>query len=190
MLGSFVMGEVGFSPAFEFWHDPLGQNLAELDAPLIERVDVPDRSLHEHFVFIEGHERAQDLRCELFGEERVAGPVSRKGPVWNQGCRHPFRGHLRFGLPEGQRLALGEEIGHEKIVLAALRIQALAKADEVARDELGALVDQLVEGVLTVRAGLAPDHRSGLVLDDGPRPVHGLSIALHVELLQVGAEAS
>ena len=36
--------------------------------------------------------------------------------------------------------------------------------DEVARDDLGALVDQLVEGVLAVRPGLAPhDRASGVV---------------------------
>ena len=42
------------------------------------------------------------------------------------------------------------------------RAKRLAEADEVARDELRALVDQLVERVLSVGAGLAPDDRAGL----------------------------
>ena len=35
---------------------------------------------------------------------------------------------------------------------------------EIAGDQLGALVDQLVEGMLPVGAGLAPDHRAGGVV--------------------------
>jgi hypothetical protein len=42
---------------------------------------------------------------------------------------------------------------------------ALAEADEVAGDQPGALVDQLVEGVLAVGAGLAPDDGPGLIGD-------------------------
>ena len=38
----------------------------------------------------------------------------------------------------------------------------VAEADEVGRDELGALVDELVEGVLAVGARLAPEDLAGL----------------------------
>ena len=64
-----------------------------------------------------------------------------------------------------------------------------AKRDEVARDELRALVDQLVEGVLAVRARLAPHDRAGLVVDGVAVERDVLAVALHVELLQVGGEA-
>jgi hypothetical protein len=40
------------------------------------------------------------------------------------------------------------------------RVLALGCGQEIARDELGALMDQLVERVLSVRRRLAPD-RSG-----------------------------
>ena len=51
------------------------------------------------------------------------------------------------------------------------RVVRLDRRDEVARDEPRALVDQLVERVLAVGAGLAPDHRAGRVVGDraGPR---------------------
>ena len=52
----------------------------------------------------------------------------------------------------------------------------------------GALVDQLVEGVLAVGARLAPVHRAGAVVD--PLAVQGdvLAVGLHGQLLQVGRE--
>ena len=66
----------------------------------------------------------------------------------------------------------------------------MAGADEVAGDDLGALVDELVEGVLAVRAGLAPDDRAGLVIGDLLAvAIHGLAVGLHVALLEVGREA-
>src|SRR5207247_10221162 len=62
----------------------------------------------------------------------------------------------------------------------------LHRREKVARDQLRSLVDQLIEGVLTVGAGLAPD-------DGTSRKVHGqavapdaLAVALHVALLKVG----
>ena len=36
--------------ALEFGYDALRQRLAELDTPLIERVDLPDRALREYDV--------------------------------------------------------------------------------------------------------------------------------------------
>ena len=42
-------------------------------------------------------------------------------------------------------------------MVVAERVVVSHGGEEVARDQLGALVDQLVEGVLAVGAGLAPD---------------------------------
>src|SRR5262249_51385914 len=40
-----VVAEVGFGFALEFRNDALRENLAEFDAPLVERIDVPDDAL-------------------------------------------------------------------------------------------------------------------------------------------------
>ena len=61
--------------------------------------------------------------------------------------------------------------------------------DEVGGDELRALVDELVERVLAVGAGLAPHDRAGLHGDGVAVEVDRLAVALHVELLQVRGEA-
>src|SRR5207249_6869966 len=61
---------------------------------------------------------------------------------------------------------------------------------EVQRGAQRALVQQLEEGVLAIVAGLTPDDRRGLPLDRLAIERHGLAVALHLELLQVGREAA
>ena len=73
--------------------------------------------------------------------------------------------------------------------MLAERVEALVKADEVAGDQLRALVDQLVEGVLAVGPRLAPVDRPGLVVDPGAVEGDVLAVRLHRQLLQVGREA-
>ena len=69
--------------------------------------------------------------------------------------------HLVGGLAPHQRLGLGEEVREQDRVVLADRVVRLDRREEVARDELRALVDQLVERVLAVGARLAPDDRAG-----------------------------
>ena len=64
-------------------------------------------------------------------------------------------------LAEGQRLGLGEDVRNQQVLVVAERIQRVVEADEVARDQLGSLMDQLVEGMLAVGSGFAPEDRSG-----------------------------
>ena len=60
------MFELGFGGALERRDDGYGQHLAQLDAPLVERVDVPDGPLREHAVFVEGDESAQYVWRQFF----------------------------------------------------------------------------------------------------------------------------
>src|SRR5215475_8655997 len=64
--------------------------------------------------------------------------------------------------------------------------QRLAKRDEVTRDEPGTLVDQLVEGVLTIGSRLAPVDGAGRVSDLGPIERDMFAVTLHCQLLQIG----
>src|SRR6516162_10209788 len=61
-----VVPEPGLGLALKLGDDPLRQDLAELDAPLIERIDVPDRALGEHAVLIERDQLAQCRRGQAF----------------------------------------------------------------------------------------------------------------------------
>lgn len=62
--------------------------------------------------------------------------------------------------------------------------------DEVSRDELGALVQELVERVLGVGGWLAKEDRAGGVLDELVGGAgNGFAVRFHGELLEVGRES-
>src|SRR6266849_7070338 len=65
------------------------------------------------------------------------------------------------------------------------RVEGPAKCDEVTRNQLRALVDELVERMLPVGSGFAPENGSRLIIDRGPIQRHMLAIRLHRELLQI-----
>ena len=166
---------------------PSRQLLAELHAELVEGVDPPDDALHEYAVLAECDQGAQCEGVESRRQQGVAGPVARKGAVRNEGGVDAGRTGLVGRAPEREGLALGEAVREQQLVLMPGRMVTVGEADEVAGDEAGSLVEQLEEGVLSVRAGLPPDDRSGSDAEGPALPVDLLAVALHVELLQIGA---
>ncbi len=76
--------------------------------------------------------------------------------------------------------------GCERVVGLGRGVQ---EADEICGDQLRPLVDELVVGVLAIRAGCPPDDRPRRGLDGRPGERDGLPVRLHVELLEVGGEA-
>ncbi len=166
-----VVRELGLRLARELRDDPLRERLAELDAPLVEGVDAPDRALHEDAVLVEGDERAERVWRQLLGQEDVRRAVPLEDPMRHDRLGRSLRAYLLVGLPERKRLGLGEHVRHEDVVVVAERVERLREADEVDRDELRPLVDQLVEAVLAVRPGLAPEDRARLVVDARPSSV-------------------
>src|SRR5215469_6394501 len=67
-------------------------------------------------------------------------------------------------------------------------MQRFGKGDEVARDEPGSLVNQLIERVLAVGSGFAPVNRAGLVSHPLAGERNVLAIALHRQLLKVSGK--
>ena len=67
-------------------------------------------------------------------------------------------------------------------------VGGLGEPDEVGRDQPGALMDQLVEGVLAVGSRLAPEDFAGVVRHWRAVSAHGLAVGLHRQLLQIGGE--
>jgi len=181
--------EIGFFGGFKFGDNPLSEGFAEFDAPLVEGVDVPDHALGEDAHFVEGNEAAEGGGGEFFGHEDIRGAVAVEDAV----RRDRWRGALGFDLGEGfsksQGLGLREDIRHEQILVTTERVEGFDEGDEVAGDHAGALVDELVETMLAVRAGLAPVDRAGVGVHAGAVEFHRLAIALHRELLEVGGEA-
>jgi hypothetical protein len=74
------------------------------------------------------------------------------------------------------------------VVMAQIRLVAVGGDDELHRDDVGALVDQLEEGMLAVGARLAPDDRARYAVDGLAGKRHALAVRFHVELLQIGRQ--
>ena len=183
------MAEHGLHLALELRDDALGQHFAQLDPPLIERVDVPDRALGKHAVLVKRDELAEHFRRQPLGEDGVRGAIAPEHPMGNEVVRGAFGLYLLARLAERQRLGLRENVRQQHVVVPAERVQRLGEGDEVTGDETGPLMDQLVEGMLSVGARLSPVDGPGGVVDLGALPRDVLAVALHRQLLQVRGKA-
>src|SRR5258705_6719878 len=159
------MIELGLLLALQLRDDALSQHLAELDAPLVERVNIPNHPLGENGVFVKGNEFTEHFWCEPLGEYRVRWPVTLEDPMRHEPVRRALSLHLFGRLTERQRLGLSEDICQEHVVMLAQRIEWFGEGDEIARDEPGTLMNQLVERVLPIRSRLAPVDGTGLLCD-------------------------
>src|SRR5467141_3293507 len=182
------MRELRFVFVLNLRDDALRKRLAQLNAPLIEGIDVPDHALGEDGVFVQSHQLAQSFRRQLFSEDRVRWTIALEYPVGNEPLGSAFCLHLFSSLAECQCLGLRANVGNQHIVVAAKRVERLRKSDEVAGDEPGPLMNQLVERMLAVGSRLAPVNWTCVVRDSLPIEGHMLSIALHRQLLQVSWE--
>ena len=188
-VGAAIVFEVRLPGGFEFGDDALGEDFAEFDAPLVEGVDVPEDALGEDAHFVEGDEAAEDGGGEFFGEDDIGRAVAVEDAVWGECGGGAFGFDFGEGFSESEGLGLREDIRHEDVVMAAEWVERLGKCDEVAGDEAGALVDELVEAVLAVGAGFAPVDRTRVGIHMVAIEFHMLAVALHGELLEVGGEA-
>ena len=59
--------------SFSFRQDLVGQFLAELDAELVEAVDVPYHALREYLVLVQGNQASEVARGQLSKKEDARG---------------------------------------------------------------------------------------------------------------------
>src|SRR5262249_33964405 len=70
------MAKLGLAFALELRDDALSQDLTEFDAPLIERVDVPDGSLGESAVLVQRTQLSERGRGQTIHHDGVGGPFA------------------------------------------------------------------------------------------------------------------
>ncbi len=177
------MCEYGLFGILEFGDDAGSKHFSEFNTPLVKRVDIPDGALDEDFMLVERDQSAQNFWREFLGQDGICRMVAFESAMWNLKRRNTISRDFFGGLSECQRFGLGEEVGHQEIVVGSDRVQGLAESDEVAGNQFGTLVNELVEGVLAVGTRLSPDNGSGLIVYHPPFQVNMFSIALHIELL-------
>src|SRR5712672_1659673 len=136
------MRELRFFRAFEFWDDALRENFPEFDAPLVERIDVPNCALSEYRVFVKRYQLAEGFRCESLSEDCVRWPITLEHSVRHKPLRRSLRSHLFFRFAECQSFGLRKDVCDQHIVVSTNLIQRLRKRNEVARDQPGSLVDE------------------------------------------------
>src|SRR5437667_7060346 len=178
-VGRAVMVQLGLCLALKFRNDALRQYLAEFDTPLVKRINVPDRALGEDGVLVKSHEFAQGFRREPLGQNRVRWPITFEDSVRHEPIRRAFGLHFVGRLAESQRLGLSEHIGQEHVVMATERMEWFRESDEVARDQPGTLMYQLIERVLPIRSRLSPIDGTSFASDRGPIQRDMLAVALH-----------
>lgn len=158
-----------------------GQHLSELDAPLVEGVDVPDGTLGEGDVLVVYNQCAKCGRGDLVCQDRCGRSVSEEGLVWDKVVWCTFSLDFFGGLSKHESFRLSEKVGskHVLVYVALAWVVALCGQDEIGRDELGALVQQLEEGVLCVGGWLAEEDWASGVVDVFAVAGNGLTVGLH-----------
>ena len=143
-------------------------------------------------MLIERNELSQDRRGQRGRHDRGRGTVAGEDAGRNQFFCSAFSANLFCGLTESQSLGLSKEVRQEQLVhiriSVANRPRRLSEGNEVCGDHAGSLMNQLVEGVLTIRSGFTPEDLAGVVEDRASIAAHGFAIRLHGELLQVCGE--
>jgi len=172
----------------QFGQDAAGELLAEFHTPLVVGIQVPDHALHKNLVFIERNQHAQRVRRELLQQDGIAGMVAVEYLVL-----HELAGlRLRFlaRAATHQRFGLRQKIGEKEVVVFLQIVMRLDRDDEIGRNQPGALVQQLIEGMLAVDAAGPPDDGARVIVHPLAVAVDRLAVAFHVGLLQIGGQTA
>ncbi|KAI6752012.1 hypothetical protein HG531_006708 [Fusarium graminearum] len=159
-IGKFLICVVTLAVALliKLLEDLLGQDLAQLDTPLVEAVDVPDSTLSEGEVLVVDDQSTQLGRANGTTDENRGGrSVTQESLVRDKLLRGTLGADLLISLANHEGLGLGKVVGskHLLVKVVADGVVGLGSEDKVGGNQLGTLVNKLEEGVLSVGARLA-----------------------------------
>src|ERR1700680_877676 len=136
-----VVREGRFFLALHFGNDALSQHFAKLNTPLVERIDLPDRALGKHGMFVQSDKFAERLRREPGGKDRIRRTIAFEHAMRDEPIRRALGFDLLRRFAESQRFGLGENVCQKHVMVVAERIKRLCEGDKVARDEPRSLMD-------------------------------------------------
>ena len=163
----------------------LSKELAELYAFLVEAVDVPYKALEHDLVLEVCKERAERLGIEVIARDDAGRTAAGECLVGILVVLAACKCHDLCCNVSAELLLAGAALDdnvHARLVLF--------EADELHGNDVCALVEQLIEGVLAVRAGLAEDDRACGIVHGLAETVDGLAVGFHIQLLQMCREAA
>ena len=131
----------------EVLKDILCQDFTQLNAPLIEGVDIPDDALGEDFVLIECHEHTEGIGIQFVADNGIGRSIAFEGLLSSEGIADTglFGLDLCGGLTKSQCFGLSNEVRQQLAMMIANWGLRTAETDEIGRNELGALMEQLEE---------------------------------------------
>src|SRR5208283_2941001 len=135
------MTELRLFGALQLRDNSLGQGFAQLDTPLVKRINVPDSALREDGMLVKGDEFPQCFGRQPVDKDRVGWTVALEDPVGDEPIRRALGFYFLMGFAEGQRLGLGEDVRQKHIVVPPQGVERLSKGDEVTGNEPGSLMD-------------------------------------------------
>ena len=147
------------------------EHFAQLDAFLVKAVQVPQEALEHDLVFIVGQQGAKCFRRQLVTDDDTAGPVAGKVLV-----------PVLILLAAGKSHDLGSHVGAQLLLACAaldcyVRFSlAVYKSNELQRNDIGSLVQELIEGMLAVGTGFTEDDGSGGIIHGFSPSVYALAV--------------
>ena len=161
------------------------KNLTKLYTLLVKAVQVPYKALEHDLVLKVCKKRTQRLRCKFLTNNDTGRTSALE--VFVQVL-------IFFSACKSNDLCCNV-CTEFLLACAVLDINintklALFKADELKRNNIGSLMQKLVEGMLSVGSWLTEDHRSGHIIHRLTKAVYGFTVRLHITLLKMSWEAA
>ena len=138
----------------------LGQDLTELYAFLVEAVDIPCEALEHNFILEMSEDGAECFRCQLVSYDDAGRSAACEILILVVIVLAACKCNDLSSYVGGKLLLAGRILDYHVIIHLII-----LETDELERDNICALMEQLIEGMLTVRAGLTEDDRSCNVVD-------------------------
>ena len=113
------MSELGGIVGGEILQHVLGEDLAELDAPLVKGEDIPDDALDENLLFVEGHEDAEYAGGQFIGDQRIGRTVALEDHVRLEGGI--LGGAFFEDAAEREGFRLGDKIREQFLMMVSRR---------------------------------------------------------------------
>ena len=117
------MIDCGLYRALQFRDNALRQNLAQLNAPLVERIEIPYDALGENVMLVERDQLPQSRGCQPFSEDHVRWPVALKHAVRDEPVGCAIRSYFFGRFTESQCCRLRKHIRQKYVVVRVKLIQ-------------------------------------------------------------------